>query len=155
MSVYHNPDMVYGQITRNVHKLRVVIMSDLVLVLRSRLDEVTQWVNIGTEPMRDARKARGLSMESVSRLLHVSSKTYERWEKRGAVPRHEVLQVATALGLEIEEPARQPVSGLPEDVVLAALASVAARLDRIEVQLDELQSRPSVRRVAGSRRGAT
>jgi DNA-binding XRE family transcriptional regulator len=61
-------------------------MSDMYLVLRRRLDDVARqhdWVPIGTETMRDARKHLGLSYEAVGRALSVASKTYERWEKAG------------------------------------------------------------------------
>src|SRR3954466_13408224 len=99
-------------------------MSDMYLVLRSRLSEVTTWVELGSDVMRDARKRTGLSMEAVARLVHVSLKTYDRWEKRGAVPRHEVQAVAAALGLEIDDPSKQTAAS-------AGGSHLGARMDEI------------------------
>lgn len=96
---------------------------------------MAEWVELGTETMRTARKAKGLSYESTAHLMHVSSKTYERWEKRGAVPRPTLDLAAEALGLEIEkaEPVRVRVSerGADSD----------AQLDRIERLLETLVAR--------------
>jgi DNA-binding transcriptional regulator YiaG len=56
-------------------------MSDLYLVLRSRLAAVAEWVYIPTDVLREARERKGLSYETMGRVLNVSSKTYERYEK--------------------------------------------------------------------------
>ena len=77
------------------------------LVLRRRLDEVKQWIPLGTDVMKTARGSR--SYETIARLIPVSSKTYERYEKRGAVPREMVDPVARVLGLVIERPEFVPV----------------------------------------------
>ena len=77
-------------------------MSDLYLVLRHRLDDITDWVMIDTDVLRTARLRVGLSYEAVARHLHVSSKTYERYEKRGRLPRALVSTVATLFELQIE-----------------------------------------------------
>jgi transcriptional regulator with XRE-family HTH domain len=90
-------------------------MSDLYLTLRRRLNEVAEWVDLGTDVMWDARDAKGLSRAYVARRLHVSEKTYERWEKRGAVPRHTVAAVARVLDLEIEQPTRRTITIADED----------------------------------------
>jgi transcriptional regulator with XRE-family HTH domain len=110
-------------------------MSSLYIVLRRRLEEMTEWVELGTATMRQARKAKGLSYESASRLIPVSSKTYERWEKRGAVPRPHLALIAEVLGLEIESavPARVHVSEGHEET--------NAQLTRIELLLEELVAR--------------
>lgn len=84
-------------------------MSDLYLVLRRRLDDVVDWIDLGTETLFNARKRMGFSYETMGRKLHVSSKTWERWEKAGRVPRHELHAVAELLELEILWPA-QPVA---------------------------------------------
>jgi transcriptional regulator with XRE-family HTH domain len=101
-------------------------MSELFLVLRRRLEDVVDWTHLGTETLRLARKRKGLSYEGISRLLNVSSKTAERWEKQGRVPTHRLAAVATLLDLEIEElpPIRAGVS--------ADDPEVAAQLDRME-----------------------
>ena len=61
-------------------------MSDLYLVLRSRLPVVKEWAILGTKPMKEARLRLGLGYETMARKLPVSSKTYERYEKAGRVP---------------------------------------------------------------------
>jgi len=53
-------------------------MSDLYLVLRRRLEAVTEWVEIDTATLRSARKALGLSYEAMGRALNVAAKTWER-----------------------------------------------------------------------------
>ena len=106
-------------------------MSDMYLVLRRRLSDVTDWVELGTETMRNARKALGLSYETAARLIPVSSKTYERWEKAGRVPRHLVPKMAEVLGLEIEIPRLKSVQIREDD-------TIADRLDRIEQALDAI-----------------
>ena len=108
-------------------------MSDFYLVLRRRLDHVTDWVLIETDVLKQARRRRGLSYEGVARLLHVSSKTYERYETRGRVPRHVLPSLAEILELEIEierpAPLRVPDRWTPADDLSA---EIIARLDRIE-----------------------
>jgi predicted transcriptional regulator len=85
-------------------------MSDLYLILRTRLEEVADWVQLGPEVMREARTRRGLSYESAARLAHISSKTYERREKAGRWPSHDVAQLAEILDLDIDQPARTQVT---------------------------------------------
>lgn len=109
-------------------------MSELYLTLRRRLEVVTDWVEIGEDVMRQARHSKGLSMEAVSRMVHVSSKTYDRWEKRGAVPRQHVELVASALELGIERvPAgtirlEPGTNGTAEERFEAALAELVGEV---------------------------
>jgi len=112
-------------------------MSDLYLVLRHRLDVVVDWVPIGTETLRGARKAKGYSYETMGRLLNCSAKTYERSEKEGRVRRDMLVRLAEVLDLEIEQPARRriDVPELSHDV----LARLDARLERIETLLEEVR----------------
>src|SRR5215831_14410989 len=121
-------------------------MSDLYLVLRHRLDVVVDWVDIGTETLLNARKAKGYSYETMGRLLHVASKTWERWEKEGRIRRDMVEQIADVLELEIERPARQRISVVDEvhsgDPVLARLDRIEALLDKL---VDERKSAPPLR----------
>jgi transcriptional regulator with XRE-family HTH domain len=109
-------------------------MSDLYLILRHRLDHVTDWVMIETTVLREARLRLSLSYEAVARRLHVSSKTYERYEKRGRVPREIVPTVAEILELQIEAampgPPRVVDTWSPDDDDLGV--EIIARLDRIE-----------------------
>src|SRR3954469_15042088 len=85
-------------------------MSDLYLVLRHRLDDVRpDWVLIESAVMRRAREQRGLSYEAMGRLLNVASKTYERYEKAGRVPKPILPRLAEVLDLEIDQPARERV----------------------------------------------
>lgn len=120
-------------------------MSDLYLVLRHRLEDVIDWVELGTDVMRDARKRTGLSYESMSRQINVSAKTYERYEKAGRVPRQLLPKIAEELNLEIESPARQRVTvNPPADRETAArdLAELQASVDRIEQLLNTLLDPP-------------
>jgi predicted transcriptional regulator len=105
-------------------------MSDLYLILRHRLDHVTDWVHIETEVLREARKRRSLSYEGVARHLHVSSKTYERYEKQGRVPRELLPKLAELFELRIEQPAQTPlqITDPPKDLG----DEIIKRLDRIE-----------------------
>src|ERR1051326_9036836 len=84
-------------------------MSELYLVLRRRLEEVTDWVTLETATLKTARKALGLSYEAMGRKLNVAAKTWERWEKVGRIPRWELARVADILELEIERPTRQRI----------------------------------------------
>lgn len=86
-------------------------MSDLYLVLRHRLADVTQeWATIDGKVLVDARARKGLSREAFGAIVGVVAKTVERYEKDGRVPRHLLPRVAEALDLEIEEaPARPKV----------------------------------------------
>lgn len=93
---------------------------------------MTQWVEIGTDTLRDARHRLGLSYESAARLVPVSSKTWERWEKRGQVPRPHLYRVAEALGLELEWEE-------PEPVPVSAVQSKQDRLSAIERELRDLR----------------
>src|SRR4051794_20645105 len=124
-------------------------MSDLYLILRSRLPSVAEWVELGSDVMLTARKAQGLSRESVSRDLHVSTKTVERYESEGRIPRQLLPTYAKIVGLEIEEPARVKVTlddeqveaHLPQDVArqladaAEGLAAVVARFESIADRL--------------------
>lgn len=110
-------------------------MSDLYLVLRHRLEDVTDWVPLGEDVMRTAMKSQGLSSnERAARAIPVSTKTWERWLKRGAVPRQWLQRVAKVLALEIEETAPVgPVILDRDDVeeVLDRLESIAEKLERL------------------------
>src|SRR5215210_3526266 len=104
-------------------------MSELYLVLRNRLEAVTDWVQLGSEVMRAARKEQGLSHESMARKIPVSAKTYERWEKRGAVPVQWVEKAAGALQLEIERVPLPAKIRLQEGVSAPELADLTGRLE--------------------------
>lgn len=90
-------------------------MSDLYLVLRSRLEGVPEWVYIPTPTLRSAREAKGLSYETMARTIPVSAKTWERYEKAGRIPRPIVPRVAEMLDLEIEESAPRPRVIVPHE----------------------------------------
>jgi transcriptional regulator with XRE-family HTH domain len=108
-------------------------MSDLYLVLRRRLEDVTDWVDLGTATLKNARKAQGLSYEAMGRNLNVAAKTYERYEKAGRVPRHLLPAVADVLDLEIDWPKRGIVT------VAAPPESDDARLEAIVSELRDLR----------------
>lgn len=109
-------------------------MSDMYLVLRSRLESVAdsrrQWIDVGTAVMKNARTARGLSYETVARMTHVSSKTYERYEKAGRLPADEIEVFAEALGLTIERPAFVPGTVTIPPPVTDEAAVIAERVER-------------------------
>lgn len=107
-------------------------MSELYLVLKTRLDDVTKWVPLGTTVMREAREAQGISYETVSRAVHVSAKTYERWEKRGEVPNTALEAVADVLRLQVERSDSRSI------VEVADAKSAEDRLDRLEEQVAEV-----------------
>jgi transcriptional regulator with XRE-family HTH domain len=107
-------------------------VSDLYLILRRRLDHVTDWVMVETDVLREARKRLGLSYEAVARQLYVSSKTYERWEKAGRIPRPVLPRVAEILKLQIEREGQPPLALAVDDELSR---EIIARLDRIETLL--------------------
>lgn len=116
-------------------------MSELYLVLRSRLDAVTNWISLGAEVMRKARKAKGLSYEAVARLASVSSKTYERYEKLGRVPEHMVETFADILGLEIERPGRARITVDPRSSVEEQMAALQGEVAEVREMVAELLGR--------------
>src|SRR5690348_2408612 len=108
-------------------------MSDLYLVLRRRLDSVPEWVYLPTSDLKAARDRAGLSYEGLARQLPVSSKTWERYEKAGRVPRHLVPKVARILGLEIETPEVRPLTGRRDERLRApAAGELVERLEALE-----------------------
>jgi transcriptional regulator with XRE-family HTH domain len=117
-------------------------MSDLYLVLRNRLEAVAEWVGIEPQVLRAARERRGLSYETMAREVHVSAKTWERYEKAGRVPRHALRVIAGVLELEIEEPAMAPViiagSDGERSEILERLAAMEGRLTSIDAKLSLL-----------------
>jgi predicted transcriptional regulator len=132
-------------------------MSELYLVLRHRLRSVAEWVQLGSKEMRAARRTQGLSLEAVARQLHVSSKTYERYEKQGRVPRHMLGTYAEIVDLEIEEPTRTRVTvdGEAHDPdalrqVLAELADVRQSVERLSDLLEEQRAPRTQRRRAST-----
>lgn len=113
-------------------------MSDIYLVLRNRLDSVAEWVTLGPE-MRTARERLGLSRAAIAREIPVVEKTYERWEKRGQVPRPFLPAVANLLHLEIETPEQVKIAVTPNGpdatVSPAQLEAFASALERLESML--------------------
>lgn len=103
-------------------------MSDLYLVLRTRLRSVAarqQWLEIDGKTLRTAREQRGLSREALGRLVRYSSKTIERYEDEGRIPRADVPVFARALGLHIES-----ADGAPLTATLDP--EIVGQLDRLE-----------------------
>lgn len=124
-------------------------MSELYLVLKRRLDSVAEWVELGTDEMQAAQNRLGLSNERLAPKLYIASKTWERWKKRGAVPRRELERVASVLGMVVET--TQPVTlNLPEGGATAAefsrlrseLAKIAADFAALEAQVLEAPDDP-------------
>ena len=69
-------------------------------------------------------------------MLHVSSKTYERYEKQARVPRAQIERLAHILYLELETGGHTPLTLRISAPVTETEAEILARLDRIERQLD-------------------
>jgi transcriptional regulator with XRE-family HTH domain len=111
-------------------------MSDLYLVLRSRLESMPEWVYIDSDILREARERRGLSYETMARTLPVSSKTWERYEKAGRIPRPLLAKAAGVLELEIEEPIRRRIQPVMDSEV--DLAAVLARVEALQVDVVEV-----------------
>lgn len=79
-------------------------------------------------------KAQGLSSnERAARAIPVSTKTWERWLKRGAIPRQWLPRVAKVLALEIEESAPAGPVILDRDDVVEVLERLEALADRLEM----------------------
>lgn len=140
-------------------------MSDLYMVLRSRLESVAEWVTLGTDVMLQAMREQGLSHERAARMIPVTEKTWRRWVAKGQVQRRDLPKVVEILNLEIEQPARRRVvlrepvgDGVSPAKLQEALDRIAHLEDLVERLLatldarDESGSRPSRRRT--SRRSA-
>lgn len=69
-----------------------------------------EWVEVKSDLLRDARRHQGKSKEAVARELGVSTRTYERYERNGRLPAHQLKGIATALGLEFIETDETPRS---------------------------------------------
>ena len=111
----------------------------------------TDWIQIGTERMFQARRKRGLSYDEVGfrigRNGHkpVIGRTYGRWEKSGRVPRAALPAVAAVLNLDAgqllaDQPTRvqwQQVSEVLAEIVVAvqALTQIAEELRSIANEL--------------------
>ncbi len=117
-------------------------MSDMYLVLRSRLEDVQSWTNLGVEAIRDAQRASGLSDERLARQIPVSTRTWIRWRERGQVPSHALDKVAAVLGLEVERqgPTRVQVQDdQPADRLAALEAEVAAMREELAEGLQDVR----------------
>jgi transcriptional regulator with XRE-family HTH domain len=121
-------------------------MSELYLVLRSRLDGVVDWVYLDGKVVMDARARKGLGREALGAKLHIAAKTLERYEKRSRFPRSLIPALADELDLRIEQPVTEPLSvtvrepGDAGDVALLQQAVVEA-LEKLDQILEFLQSR--------------
>jgi len=80
--------------------------------------------------LESARLRLGLSREAVARQIPVASKTIERYEKQGRVPRELMPKLMEILEIELETPTLAPlkVGGQPTD----RWDEVIERLERIE-----------------------
>ena len=107
----------------------------------------TDWIEIGSERMFQARRKRGLSYDEVGfrigRNGHkpVIGRTYGRWEKNGRVPRQALPAVAAVLNLDAgqllaDQPTRvqwQQVSEVLSEVAVAMQALVSLLAEQREV----------------------
>jgi hypothetical protein len=114
-----------------------MLMSDLYLVLRHRLEAVAEWVELGSEQLLAAQKALGLSDERAARLVPVATRTWIRWRQRGAVPIYMLSRVAEVLELEIERPERTRIT--LEDPPPDRLEEVLALVEEMHGWVRELR----------------
>lgn len=106
---------------------------------------VADWVELGTPVLKAARERLGLSYEAVARQIPVSSKTYERYEKRGRLPRALLPKFAEVLDLEVSQPdhARMSVSTPSSDDQLRRVREeVAGMREQIDRILELLEQDP-------------
>jgi transcriptional regulator with XRE-family HTH domain len=131
-------------------------MSELELILRHRLAVVRKGVVIGTERLQEAQDARGLSNERLARELHIAEKTWRRWKAAGEVPAYYLEEVAAVLGLEIEQPKREPLrlNGGEEKTSLGGLrAELEVEIARLRSLNDALEAELELAQQARTRRG--
>lgn len=113
-------------------------MSELYLDLKRRIPVVTYWTTVGTADMERAQERLGLSDEKLARSLHISTKTWSRWKRRGEIPSHELPRLAPILGFELQssvEPIRIQAATEDDDyraIVVELLTEILASLRRIE-----------------------
>ncbi len=126
-------------------------MSDMYLVLRSRLEDVQSWIDLGVDVIRDAQKRTGLSDERLARQVPISTRTWIRWRERGQVPTHSLERIAELLQLEVERSQRPRVivDDLPldrlgelEERVLSQLEGMQTILERLDERVELLSARP-------------
>lgn len=122
-------------------------MSDMYQVLRSRLPSVTprEWIHVPTGVLREARRRRRLSYEAVARELHVSSKTYERYEKDGRLPEELIGLACEILGIEVVTPDRQDLRlqvrpRSADELMLEAMARLEEKIDLLQRRVDQLSA---------------
>lgn len=95
------------------------------------------WLEVGRDVMESARAERGLSMEAAARALHISSRTYDRHEKAGRIPRYQISDYARVLGLEIIEPEKRRVDLPLEEATTAELLEEVRRQGEVLARLEE------------------
>ena len=97
----------------------------------------TDWIQIGTERMFQARRKRGLSYDEVGfrigRNGHkpVIGRTYGRWEKDGRVPRQALPAVAAVLNLDAGQLLADQPTRVQWQQVSETLAAVAAEVAHV------------------------
>jgi len=126
----------------------------------------TDWIEIGSERMFQARRKNHLSYDEVGYRIgrnghrRVIGRTYGRWEKSGRVPREALPAVAAVLGLDLgqilsDQPSRVPWQRV-EDVLteildtqrvlvmlLAEQREVVARLENVAALLQQREAASS------------
>jgi transcriptional regulator with XRE-family HTH domain len=115
-------------------------MSELYLVLRSRLDGVVDWVYLDGKIVMDARARKGLGREALGARLHIAAKTLERYEKRSRFPRALIPALAEELDIRIEQAVTEPLSATITEPVPAAAEVALLRTAVVEAlgKLDQI-----------------
>ena len=117
----------------------VGMISERISDEREKMNGV-RWVTLGSAAMHEAQSRLGFSHERIARELDISSKTWERWLRRGAVPARSVSAVATLLRITVEDP--EPVRADPhEDLRRIVREELDSRLETIDVLLGEIARR--------------
>jgi transcriptional regulator with XRE-family HTH domain len=94
--------------------------------------------------IRSARKAAGLTQQELAELMRVHKRTVENWENE-YVPWERLNELASVLAREVEwflyggDIIAAAKRDEAEAVVLAAVARLDERLDRIEAEIAELR----------------
>ena len=102
-------------------------MSDLYLDLKRRIPVVTEWTDVGTEEMERAQARTGLSDEKLAAQIHIATKTWSRWKRRGQIPPHLLQRVAPILGFELVPLAPTPLEVPVEGSYSAVLVTTDLR----------------------------
>lgn len=96
-------------------------------------------MDVTPDQLRDARKAAGYTQAELAKLVGVSMRTVENWE-RGDTPITELAKLRSALGSHLDIEAPNPLADVSD---MALLAELGRRLDKASGQPSRLRPVPS------------